>query len=416
MPKAREGAKLKFTPLFVSRKALEPGLFWDTEQKGLALRVEPSGHRSYKTIYSFHGRPRWYTIGDAKAIDLSVARKQARLVMNAVAEGRDPAAERKAERAAGTFEELAARYVEEHAKKHNKSWRQGEALVRRYCLPRWAKLKPGDITRADVKALMGKIEAPTLANQVLAAASAIFSWAIKQEVIPTNPCQLIDRNATRSRERVLSERELPLFWAAFDNAGVPGMALKLILLTGQRPGEITRMRHEHIEGGWWTLPGEPIEALGWPGTKNGATHRLWIPEPAQKLIATNDGEGFVLPGPPARLDDTMRSICTDLGITDRVKPHDLRRSHGTMITGLGFGRAAMNRIQNHREGGIGDVYDRYDYSSQNKTVMETVATRIMALVEGRSESRGLCEVAPDESSNARPANAEPQRTRAPSRG
>src|ERR1700746_1318955 len=111
MPRAREGAKVRFTPLFVTRKALAPGLYWDTEQKGLALRVEPTDHRSYVAIYSFHARPRWCTIGGPKAIDLSVARKQARLVMNAVAEGRDPAAERKAERAAGTFEELAARYV-----------------------------------------------------------------------------------------------------------------------------------------------------------------------------------------------------------------------------------------------------------------------------------------------------------------
>ena len=61
------------------------------------------------------------------------------------------------------------------------------------------KLKPGDITRADVKALIGKIEAPILANQVLASASAIFSWAIKQEMIPANPCKLVDRNATRQR-------------------------------------------------------------------------------------------------------------------------------------------------------------------------------------------------------------------------
>jgi integrase len=389
MPKAREGAKLKFNPLFITRKVLEPGLFWDTEQKGLALRVEPTGHRSYKVIYTFNGRPRWYTIGDAKAIDLSVARKQARLVMNDVADGRDPAAERKAERAAGTFEELAARYVEEHAKKRNKSWRQGHALVRRYCLPRWAKVKPGDITRADVKALMGMIEAPILANQVLASASAIFSWGIKQEIIPTNPCKLVDRNATRSRERVLSERELPLFWAAFDNAGAAGVALKLILLTGQRPGEVTHMRREHIEAGWWTLPGEPIEALGWPGTKNGVTHRVWIPEPAQRLIATNSSEGIVLSGLRVQLDATLRKICAGLGIADKVTPHDLRRTHGTMITGLGFGRAAMNRIQNHREGGIGDVYDRYDYSTQNKTIMEAVATRIMALVDGQPQSSNV---------------------------
>ena len=34
------------------------------------------------------------------------------------------------------------------------------------------------------------------------------------------------------------------------------------------------MRREYIEDGWWTLPGAPVPALRWPGTKNGETHRV----------------------------------------------------------------------------------------------------------------------------------------------
>ena len=90
--------KRKLSPLFVTKKTLPPGLVWDTDQKGLALSVQPSGHRSYKVIYSHHGRPRWYHIADANAIGLADARKHARRVMNDVAEGRDPQAERKAQR------------------------------------------------------------------------------------------------------------------------------------------------------------------------------------------------------------------------------------------------------------------------------------------------------------------------------
>jgi hypothetical protein len=52
--------------------------------------------------------------------------------------------------------------------------------VRKHLLPRWGKLKAGAISRADVRAAMIMIEAPILANQVLAAASAIFSWTIRQ--------------------------------------------------------------------------------------------------------------------------------------------------------------------------------------------------------------------------------------------
>jgi integrase len=80
----------------------------------------------------------------------------------------------------------------------------------------------------------------------------------------------------------------------------------------------------------------------------------------------------------------MQGICAKLG-ADRATPHDLRRTHGTMITGLGFGRDAMNRIQNHKEGGIASVYDRHQYSDENKRVMEAVASRIVSLVNGDDE-------------------------------
>jgi integrase len=366
-------------------------LVWDTHQRGLAIRIQPTGRKAWYVVYSRRGRPRWLHLGDAGVIGLADARQMAAEAMLAVAKGKDPAAEKRAERGAGTFAELAERYVEQYAKRRNKSWVQADKLIRRHALPRWGKLQAASISRADVRAMMSRIEAPVLANQVLAAVSAVFSWAVKQEVVGTNPCRGVDRNATRSRERVLSDSELPRFWSAFDDAGlVVSSALKMILLSGQRPGETSHMRREHIVDGWWEMPGEPVPALGWPGTKNGASHRVWLPKVAQALLAELDGEatgGFVFAGPRGRpvdgLDAAMRAICVKLGV-ERTTPHDLRRTHGSTITALGFGRDAMNRIQNHREGGIASVYDRHGYAEETKRVMEAVASKIIALAEGRS--------------------------------
>jgi Arm DNA-binding domain len=106
-------------------------------QRGLALRVQPTGSKSWVVVYSRHGRPRWLYLGNADAIGLADARMLAAEAMLAVAKGKDPAAEKKAERGAGTFAELADRYLEQRAKKHNKSWRQADALVRRFAVPRW---------------------------------------------------------------------------------------------------------------------------------------------------------------------------------------------------------------------------------------------------------------------------------------
>jgi integrase len=87
----------------------------------------------------------------------------------------------------------------------------------------------------------------------------------------------VDRNPTKDRERVLSNAEVALLWPKLDPA------LKLILLTGQRPGEVSAMQRDHITiDGFWRMPGEPVGK--WPGTKNGRDHRVWLSEAAQMLV------------------------------------------------------------------------------------------------------------------------------------
>ena len=359
---------------------------WDTARRGLPLRVQPSGRGSWYCVYSRQGRARWLHLGHSDVIGLAEARTLAAEARLAVAHGKDPAADKRAERSVGTFSELQVSYLEQYATKANRSWRQADKLIRHYVLPRWAKLQAASITRSDVKSMMSRMQdAPVAANQTLAAVSAIYTWAVKEEIVAGNPCKLVARNATKSRERVLSASEVPQFWKAFADAGVEGAALKMILLTGQRPGEVAHMRREHIKDGWWEMPGEPVADV-WPGTKNGATHRVWIPQPALALIGNGDATtGYVFAGPRGRpiygLDKAMRAVCRKLAI-ERATPHDLRRTHGSTVTALGFGRDAMNRIQNHKEGGIASVYDRHEYADENRRVMEAVAARIMALAEG----------------------------------
>jgi integrase len=375
--------KRRLSALYVEkvRPQARTFLVWDSDQKGLALQVQPSGFRAFKLIYRHQGRSRWFNIGDAKAIGLADARlKAAELMLAVTRDGKDPAGEKRQGHASTTFGTVASRYVAEHAQKRNKSWRQADTLIRRYVLPMLGELDATTITRADVRAMLGKINGPVLANQVLASASAIFTWAGKQEILTHNPCRGVERHATASRERVLSDAEVPLFWQAFRNAGLPGTTLQVLLLTGQRPGEVAHMRWEHIADGWWTLPGVPDAK--WPGTKNAQTHRVWLPEPVRKILPAlgNEETGYVF-GTPPELTGAMRSICKELSVP-RATPHDLRRTHGTTITGLGFGRDAMNRVQNHKEGGIASVYDRHQYAEENKRVIEAVASRLMALAEG----------------------------------
>ena len=128
----------------------------------------------------------------------------------------------------------------------------------------------------------------------------------------------------------------------------------------------------------WDMPGAPEPRTSWPGTKNAQSHRVWLAEPVHALLAD------VLAAQRSRgqMPREMRNICSKLGVNEKVTPHDLRRTFCSRVTALGFGREAMNRVTNHKEGGIADVYDRHRYQDENKKIMEAVALHIVTIAEG----------------------------------
>jgi integrase len=405
--------KRKLTAVFVKTVHPDPArrvLYWDTVQEGLVLAVEPSGGRAFKLYFRRSGRARWHTLGKARRLELAVARQisrdlNARLCLD---ETFDPQVERQGRRQVGLLQDLCDRYVQEYARHRHKSWGQAEYILTKYLVPKLGRRPVTDIRRADMRALFAHLthhSGPVLANRVIAHASAVFAWAIKQEVVKLdlNPCRGIERNAMRSRERIVSDAEWPGLWRALLDLDEPvGAALRVLALCGQRPGEVAHMRWQDIEGSWWTLPGKPTG--NWPGTKNGNTHRVWLVEHALELIeaARDDQSEFIFAGPRgARLNLgwAMRLASRKIGLDDanNITPHDLRRSHGTAINRLGFGRPAMNRLQNHTEGGISSVYDRHGYGAEIQTVQEAVARHILTLA-------GVLPASPDNVIALHPAN------------
>jgi integrase len=367
-------------------------LVWDSRQPALAVQFQaaPSSHRAFKVIYRFHGRPRWFTIGDATKISVEDARRQATVVMGQVSAERDPAAEKKTHRGDGTFGQLREKYLEECAKKRNKSWRQGKKLADGY-LAKWDRVQASSVTKSDVKALHRALgDRPSLANQVLAAASAIFSWAVREDVagVTVNPCAGIERRETSERERVLDDGEVPRVWAALrDVDPVKCLALRTVLLTGQRPGEVAAMRREHVRDGWWLMPGEPDPKTQWPGTKNSRSHRVFLARALRDMLDLDGGEGFVFANSQGNsvgpLDDAMRNVSAALRLDEAARPHDLRRTFGTTVASLEYTRDDMDRILNHVKRSVTDIYDRHKYAKRDERIMEAVCARLLQLAEGR---------------------------------
>ena len=158
----RPPRKLKLTEFTVKNLKPEkkPFLAWDTLQANFAVRVEPIGYRSVEM------RLQEFTVGSV----IFISAQSTRLVWPTRESSRPRSstkwrkdvirqAERKAQRGAGSFDDLADRYLE-YAKRKNRSWKQATRLVRNHLRPIWGKLPAENISRADVRAMMTRITAP----------------------------------------------------------------------------------------------------------------------------------------------------------------------------------------------------------------------------------------------------------------
>lgn len=374
-------------------------LIWDINQRGLVLSVEPTGRRTYKVIYTFGGKPRWYTIGDATVVDLKEARRRARVLMGHVADGVDPQAERTKARKAGTFQELAERYVDEYAKVHNRSWKQADNLIRRYFYPALAQRRVTEITRGDIRTIHRQLTNAgkgSLANQAIIAASAVFNWAIGEEVVDLagNPAKGIRMNPGPKEGRAYTDDEMAALWAAFEKADHMSEAvLKLMALTGQRKDEVRTMRWEHIseDHNWWTQPGtleHPNKAtrIGKPVRP----HRVFLCETAQAILEEliPDTDGWLFPSPvkpdaPAgSVNKGTRVVKEETGIDD-FRPHGLRHTVATGLSALKIPPHHVSRVLNHSEGGTTTRYNHHAYDAEKQRALETWEAHLLALVQGR---------------------------------
>ena len=262
----------------------------------------------------------------------------ARVLLQA-AEGKDPVAEQKADRGAGAlFKNWPSSTSSNTPRRKIRAWEQADKLVQPLPDPEVGQASgDGDHPRRR-QGNDGKHQAPILANQVMAAASAIFAWGIKEEIVTLIHAIWSRRMRPRAARACWLTAKIPIFWKAFDDAGLlASTALKLILLTGQRPGEVRAMHREHIVDGWWHLPGapDPCPRLA-RHKKRSMSHRVWLSKPAQEL-ARRDRRRWVDIRPSRASTKPCERSCASLKC-ERATPHDLRRTNGTVITRLGFGR------------------------------------------------------------------------------
>ena len=171
---------------------------------------------------------------------------------------------------AHTFDRLAERYLEEYAKPGKASWRNDELYLKRPCAA-WRDREAKAVTRRDVIALLDGIKAtaPVSANRTQSVLVTLFNWAVEDELLDNNPIAGLKKRAKEeAKDRVLAEDELRILWRALeapDGISADVDALRIILLTGQRPGEVAGMMQGELialveRDARWEIPAERTKA------------------------------------------------------------------------------------------------------------------------------------------------------------
>ncbi|MEW6429773.1 MAG: tyrosine-type recombinase/integrase [Thermodesulfobacteriota bacterium] len=360
-----------------------------SDGNGLSLRVMPSGAKSWVFRYLFDGHPRRLTIGVYPTIPLAEARQLCSAAKMKVERDLDPGVEKVAAKASRkttpTFSEFLPEFWEEELSV-KKSGTETRRLLEKDIIPVWGWRKVSDIKRRDIVLLLDKIKkrAPVTRNRVHGALTRLFNFAAERGIIEESPCNKIRKVTETAKDRVLTDDEIRLLWSALDLDNqdldiyrTSKLALKMILLTGQRPGEVCGMTWEEIdlENASWAIPAARM--------KNSEAHSIPLTRAALEVIEQarplSNGSAYVFqssyledrPITPHSLSRAVARHHKEMGFENRFTPHDLRRTLRTRLAMLGVAEIVAERVLGHKLQGILAVYNKHDYDMEKRQALET---------------------------------------------
>ena len=356
---------------------------WDGELAGFGVRVYPSGRKIWVVQSRGGGLPRRVTLGVHGEVEADRARALAGAAIRTIKSGGDPAAGF----AAPTVADLAARYLAGHVAASCNAHTAGiyRGSLANHILPALGALPLAEVGRADVAALHRRLRGtPRAANRALAILKKMFALAEEWGMAPegANPCTGVRKYRERRRERFLSGAEYRRLGGALAAAEAEGWAsegavaaLRLIMLTGCRSGEILNLRWDDVDRGG----GE----LRLRQSKTGARMVPLTPTAATVLdaIAREPGNPWVIRGRKrgtrlASLTAEWYRIRARAGL-DGLRIHDLRHSYATRALSAGESLAMIGRLLGHA-----DIASTLRYAHHASGAERDSAARVGASIGG----------------------------------
>ena len=269
--------------------------------------------------------------------------------------------------------------------------------------------KAREITKRQLVALLDEIVdrgSPVMANRVYALLKQLFEFAAAKDLIPASPMAGIDPpgGEEKPRKRKLTPSEIKTIWDKLPSAAMAKrtkVALKLLLVTGQRRGELTfsKKAYFNIGNAEWTIPPElqkTEDQTKQPTEPHVVPLTPLAVQLVEELFALSPGSEWILPSQyrkkkadsPYSARALTRAVAKNeehFGIP-HWRPHDLRRACRTGLSRLKVPKEIAERVINHAQPKLDETYDQHDYLAEKREALQKWADHLTAIIESREQT------------------------------
>ena len=366
------------------KAASQPGRLGDGGT--LYLHIARGGTKSWVQRITIDGRRHDIGLGGWPVVSLASARRRAAENRSAVADGRNPLAEKRRsmvptfrQAATQTLKALKPRW---RNLKHSVSWMQ---TLERHAMPRLGHMPVDRIGREDVLAVLTPIwgTVPETARRVRQRIRATLRWCWAHGYVEQNVAgEAIDgalpkMPAIKSHFRALPYRDISSALKTVEASKASWAAklcLRFLILTAARSGEARGAKWDEIdfEAKEWRIVGERMKA--------GTAHRVPLSGPAMAVLERareiDDGSGLIFPSSLRKgkemSDMTLTKVLRSTGLADRATVHGFRSSFRDWAAECtNAPHAVMELALAHAVGdSVEQAYARSDLLEKRRRLME----------------------------------------------
>ncbi len=340
--------------------------FWDSELPGFGLRVHPTGKRTWFVMFRQRGKQRRVSLGSAPQISAQEARGLARAKLAEVALDGLPTrkADKTGKKQAPLMRDFAELFWADCARHWKESTRRrNRVALDRDILPALGDRRVDHVAKADILFWRdGFAERTGAFNRTIPILSVMMTYAeqLGYRARGSNPCKGTPRYKRKPMERYLSPREYGQLASALrdfeEHHPLAVAAIRLLVYTGARRGEIERLRWEWVQS----------PRLMLPDSKTGAKILYFNRQAVEIMegLPNRRSKGLVFPSKrnpeaPLNLARVWSGLRNHAALPD-VRLHDLRHSFASTAIHDNISLMVIGKLLGHA---LAETTSRYAHLS-----------------------------------------------------